>query len=237
MRRCRRALIAGSSFGLLVLASACGTAEGRVDSADGSLSLASLRESDTSFAELPPVHFRLTEDGLTRWLRAARALDSLPAPASIVAKPATDSEVDAVGLHPLDRLASRLTERRDARRAIEGAGLTVRDFVFTTAAVQQALAARGRGELGTGTLGHNVAFLESHLGEVEDALGGAGLTSAGVPSRRSNERESGRSGHVDDVDSNEGDSELRNDDSDSDSEGKGKKHRDKRGKAKGRGQQ
>ena len=223
-----------SSVGLLVLASACGTAEGRIDSADGALSVAALRDRDTSLAELPPVHYRLTEGGLTRWLRAARALDSVPVPVR-VREPAADWEVDAVGLHPLDRLASRLTERRDARKAIEGAGISVRDFVLMTAAVQQAITARSRGELGAGTLGQNVAFLESHLGEVEGALSGVGLTGVGVPSRRSAEQDSDRPNRVDDLQSDDRDSEIRDDDSDSGDRGKGKKRGHGKGKAKGHG--
>ncbi len=76
------------------------------------------------------VDFRITDDNFARWSEAQSNLEKLPRSA-IKPTPATGS--DAV-----DRAVARLESSPLARRAIESAGLTVRDFVLETIALAQA---------------------------------------------------------------------------------------------------
>ena len=77
-----------------------------------------------------PVDFRLTEDNFARWEEAQNNLEGLP-------RSAFQSGV-ASGRSAVDRAIARLESSPRARRAIESAGLSVRDFVLETIALAQA---------------------------------------------------------------------------------------------------
>lgn len=84
------------------------------------------------------VDFLLTDDNFARWEEAQSNLDDLP-------RSAIRSGVTS-GRSAIDRAAARLESSPGARRAIEGAGLSVRDFVLETIALAQAAEAAETGK-------------------------------------------------------------------------------------------
>jgi hypothetical protein len=76
------------------------------------------------------VSFRLTDDNFARWEEAQSNLEDL-------SRSAIQSGVSS-GRSAIDRAVSRLESSPRARRAIERAGLSVRDFVLETIALAQA---------------------------------------------------------------------------------------------------
>lgn len=76
------------------------------------------------------VDFRLTEENFARWEEAQSNLEDLP-------RSAIQSGASS-GRSAIDRAVSRLESSPRARRAIERAGLSVRDFVLETIALAQA---------------------------------------------------------------------------------------------------
>jgi hypothetical protein len=85
-----------------------------------------------------PVNFRLTDDNFARWEEAQSNLDDLP-------RSAIRSGV-ASGRSAIDRAVARLESSPRAQRAIERAGLSVRDFVLETIALAQATEAAETGK-------------------------------------------------------------------------------------------
>jgi len=80
------------------------------------------------------VKYPLTSENYRRWMVAQAALDSLPEP---VAMPRVDLR-DPTD-EQIDRTVAFLARHEDERHAIEGSGLSVRDFVLTSIALGQAL--------------------------------------------------------------------------------------------------
>jgi hypothetical protein len=76
------------------------------------------------------VNFRVTDENFARWELAQDNLDRLP-------RSAINSSAGSGG-SAIDRAVMRLQSSQRARRAIESAGLTVRDFVLETIALAQA---------------------------------------------------------------------------------------------------
>jgi hypothetical protein len=76
------------------------------------------------------IDYRITEDNFSRWQEAQENLDQLPRSA-IRSTPGS-------GRSAIDRAIARLQSSSLARRAIESAGLSVRDFVLETIALAQA---------------------------------------------------------------------------------------------------
>jgi hypothetical protein len=85
-----------------------------------------------------PVDFRLTDENFARWEQAQDNLDDLP-------RAALRSEVRS-GRNAIDRAVIRLESNPRARRAVESAGLSVRDFVLETIALAQAMEAAETGK-------------------------------------------------------------------------------------------
>ena len=85
---------------------------------------------DTREALTSSVDYRITPDNFARWEQAQDNLDQLPESAFRSGR--------GSGRNAIDRAVSRLESSPDARRAIESAGLSVRDFVLETIALAQA---------------------------------------------------------------------------------------------------
>lgn len=102
------------------------------------------------------VSYQLNEDNYAKWEVAERNLDRLPASEFTAAQPSGGSAVD--------RAVARLQASPRARRAIEAAGLSVRDFVLETIALAQAVQASqtGRSTVASGVAAENFAFVERY---------------------------------------------------------------------------
>src|SRR5437762_14198010 len=99
-----------------------------------------------------PVSYELNEDNFAKWEIAEQNLDGLPATEFASARPSSGS--------PVDRAVARLESNPRAKRAIESAGMTVRDFVLETVALAQAVQASqtGRSTVPSGVAAANFAF-------------------------------------------------------------------------------
>ena len=84
------------------------------------------------------VDYRLTDANYTQWEQAQNNLDALPRSAL--------RSASAGGGSAIDRAVARLESSPRARRAIESAGLSVRDFVLETVALAQATEAAETGK-------------------------------------------------------------------------------------------
>jgi len=110
-----------------------------------------------------PVSFQLTEDNFDKWENAQRNLDRLPAGALGSSSPVTGSVID--------RAIARLNGSARAKKAIESAGLSVRDFVLETIALAQAVeaAGTGRSSVRSGVPAANFAFVERYRDRIRQA--------------------------------------------------------------------
>lgn len=106
------------------------------------------------------VDFRLTEENFGRWDEAQSNLDELP-------RSAIQSGVSSGG-SAIDRAVSRLESSPRARRAIERAGLSVRDFVLETIALAQAseVVETGKSTSRTPIPAENFQFVQRYRGRV-----------------------------------------------------------------------
>lgn len=77
------------------------------------------------------IDYTLTSDNYKKWMAAQQALDSAGV------RPAERIDVRNVSDEDIDRVTRSLESRPEAKSAIEGAGLSVRDFVLTTIALAQ----------------------------------------------------------------------------------------------------
>lgn len=84
------------------------------------------------------VDFRITNDNFARWESAQNNLDALPRSAI--------GPTSTAGGNAVDRAVARLESSPRARRAIERAGLSVREFVLATIALAQATEAAQTGK-------------------------------------------------------------------------------------------
>ncbi|MBA3645094.1 MAG: hypothetical protein H0W63_02840 [Gemmatimonadaceae bacterium] len=141
-------------FGAILAAGVVGCKGKDSASADaGFLANASVEAKD---ALASPVDFQLTEDNFAKWEIAERNLDGVP--------PGEFSSAPAQAGSAVDRAVARLESSPRARRAIEGAGLSVRDFVLETVALAQAVQAAqlGRSTVASGVGAENFAFVERY---------------------------------------------------------------------------
>ncbi len=90
-------------------------------------------DSATSGAVFHGVKYPLTSENYRKWLVAQAALDSLPEPAAMPRVDLRDPTDDDI-----DRTVNFLAHQDAERRAIEGSGLSVKDFVLTSIALGQA---------------------------------------------------------------------------------------------------
>jgi hypothetical protein len=110
-----------------------------------------------------PVDFQLNEDNFAKWEIAERNLDRIPA--GDFAKASTQ------GGSAIDRAVSRLESSPRARKAIESAGLSVRDFVLETVALAQSVQASqvGRSTVASGVAAENFAFVERYRDRIRQS--------------------------------------------------------------------
>ncbi len=113
------------------------------------------------------VSYLLNEDNYAKWEVAEGNLDRIPASEFTAAQPA--------GGIAVDRAVARLQSSPRAKRAIEAAGLSVRDFVLETVALAQAVQASqtGRSTVTSGVAAENFAFVERY----RERIRGSGLAS------------------------------------------------------------
>ena len=111
---------------------------------------------DTREALTSSVDYRITADNFARWQQAQENLEQLP-----------ESEIRSErgsGRNAIDRAVSRLESSPLARRAIESAGLSVRDFVLETIALAQATESveTGKSTSPTPILADNYQFVRQY---------------------------------------------------------------------------
>ena len=113
-------------------------------------------EPDTREALTSSVDYRITEDNLARWQEAQESLDQLPRSATRF--------TSGSGRTAIERAIARLQSSPLARRAIESAGLSVRDFVLETIALAQATesAETGKSTSPTPILAENYQFVRQY---------------------------------------------------------------------------
>jgi hypothetical protein len=118
-----------------------------------------------------PVDFALTEDNFDKWETAQRNLDGIPA--------SQIPPLASSGGSVIDRAVARLESSAAAKRAIEGVGLSVRDFVLETLALAQAVqaSATGRSSSASGIPAGNFTFVEQY----RDRIRQAGITAESAP--------------------------------------------------------
>ena len=110
-----------------------------------------------------PVEFQLNEDNFAKWEIAERHLDAIPA--------SEFANAPVQGGSAVDRAVARLESSPRARRAIESAGLSVRDFVLETVALAQAVQAAqlGRSTVSSGVAAENFAFVERYRDRIRQS--------------------------------------------------------------------
>lgn len=86
--------------------------------------------------------YRLTRPGVNSWRGAQRSLAAMQDDTTFVPV-RTDGEISDA---EVDRLVRDLEDRPESRRAIEQSGLSVRDYVLTTLALERAERARASSE-------------------------------------------------------------------------------------------
>jgi hypothetical protein len=142
-----------AAFGLIGLTVLAGCRKSEPSSDDGSGFLADV-SAEAKEALSAPVSYELNEDNFAKWETAERNLDRILASEFVNVQPAGGSAVD--------RAVARLQSSPRAKRAIEVAGLSVRDFVLETVALAQAVQASqtGRSTIASGVGAQNFAFVE-----------------------------------------------------------------------------
>jgi hypothetical protein len=136
----KRSTRLGGAAGLLVLVLLVGSCKRESRDGDGALTTSLLFDDASPEARealSTPIDFRINEDNFARWSEAQSNLEELPRSA-ITGTPGT-------GGNAVDRAIARLESSPRARRAIERAGLSVRDFVLETIALAQATEASQTG--------------------------------------------------------------------------------------------
>jgi hypothetical protein len=110
-----------------------------------------------------PVSYELNEDNFAKWETAEQNLDGLP--------PAEFASVQPSDGSPVDSADARLESSPRAKRAIESAGMTVRDFVLETVALAQAVQASqtGRSTVASGVAAGNFAFVERYRSRIRES--------------------------------------------------------------------
>jgi hypothetical protein len=133
-----------------------------------------------------PVDFALTEENFGKWETAQRDLDRIPA-SLIPPLPSSGGSV-------IDRAVARLESSVAAKRVIEGAGLSVRDFVLETLALAQAVqaSATGRSSSASGIPAGNFTFVEQY----RDRIRQAGITAETEPAVDTEVTDSGTRGEL-----------------------------------------
>src|SRR2546423_15333728 len=149
------------ALGLVVFAAMTGCK--RDSSSDDNTGFLANASPEARAALSAPVSYELNEDNFARWEIAEQNLDRLPATEFASARPSGGS--------PVDRAVARLESSPRAKRAIESAGITVRDFVLEPVALAQAVQASqtGRSTVPSGVAAANFAFVERYRSRIRDS--------------------------------------------------------------------
>lgn len=138
--------VAATLFALALGVAACGGRDADdavTEAGDVDLTLMP-SEAEALKAIEHPVEFELGEARLEQLLTARERLGQVEASAATEALALDVRKADLDGSDgPVGEIVERLQEDPEARRAIEGSGLSVRDYVSATFAMQQAVLARG----------------------------------------------------------------------------------------------
>ncbi len=147
----------------LIIAFTLAACKGRETGDSVSAPFLSDASAEAKEAVATPVSFQLTEDNFSKWEIAQRNLDRLPPAALAPNAPVTGNVID--------RAIARLDGSARARKAIESAGLSVRDFVLETIALAQAVeaAGTGRSSIRSGIPAANFAFVERYRDRIREA--------------------------------------------------------------------
>lgn len=110
---------------------------------DASSGTSSTSSGDVAYASFESLEAALggevSSEQYRRWLAAKQALDRVPnLPPPVKASGSTPTEED------IEAAIARLESNARARAAIEGAGMSVREYVLTTVALDRAMAATSR---------------------------------------------------------------------------------------------
>jgi hypothetical protein len=119
---------AAVALALAALVGACGGGRSEGDT--------SVAAGDPGAIEVEALNYDVTPDRYRRWLAAQRALDAIP---GLSEPPALDPS--GVTEAHVDRAVRYLESDARARAALAGAGVSARDYVLTTLALDQALVA------------------------------------------------------------------------------------------------
>jgi hypothetical protein len=135
----------------------------RKDSASDDAGFLENASAEAKTALSSPVDFQLNEDNFAKWEIAERNLDRVPA--------SDFSKGAAQGGSAIDRAVARIESSPRARRAIESAGLSVRDFVLETVALAQSVQASrlGRSTVASGVAADNFAFVERYRDRIRQS--------------------------------------------------------------------
>ncbi|MBA3466597.1 MAG: hypothetical protein H0T21_04245 [Gemmatimonadaceae bacterium] len=147
---------AGIALAFATLLGACGRDSG--DAGGNGASLLTNAPADAQLALAVPVDYRLTEERFARWEVAQRNLDRLPA--------SSFPKTGARGGDVIENAVARLESNARARRAVESAGLSVRDFVLQTLALAQAAGAAESGRATVTIPPENIVFVADHRARI-----------------------------------------------------------------------
>lgn len=156
--RFRLNLMALTTFAMLAL-----SCKQHDRSADVDSSFIGNVSSEARRALATAVDFQLTEENFSKWESAQQNLDVVPESQLAPVQPSGGDVIDAA--------VARLQSSPRAKRAIEAAGLSVRDFVLETVALAQAVqaSATGRSTLQSGIPAANFAFVERYRERIREA--------------------------------------------------------------------
>jgi hypothetical protein len=101
-------------------------------------------ESDTAAGEVTALNYEVTPDRYQRWVAAQQALDAIP---GLPAPPRIDPM--RLGEPDIRRAVEYLESDPRAREALSRAGISARDYVLTTVALDQALVAAAASDPGS----------------------------------------------------------------------------------------
>jgi hypothetical protein len=136
--------------------------------------------ADSAAGEVKALDYQVTNDRYEKWLAAQQALDATP---GLPAPPPIDPM--HLGEPELQRAISYLEGDPRARAALDRAGISARDYVLTTVALDQALVASKTSPSAPTSASNVSAASTSPSSSPARAAPSSGGASAGGPGRRS----------------------------------------------------
>lgn len=134
--------------------------------------------ADAGVDEAALAAYTLDMDKVERWQRAAENLEQLTAE-----NPGLQEswDAEAADAESFDDMLAQIGREPEVRRAIESAGLSLRDYVLTNLALLQAMVAQSALEMNPGSPApegvnpENVAFVRENRARLEAMLESAGM--------------------------------------------------------------